>query len=70
MDVRLTLTRESVRITVHDGNPQPPHVRTSSPGDVSGGRGLRLVAAVSQQWGCAVSRHGKNVWCTLALSPG
>jgi len=66
--VRLTLTRASVHITVHDGDPRPPHVRNPSPGDASGGRGLRIVAAVSQQWGCALGRHGKNVWCSLALT--
>lgn len=66
--VRLTLTRASVYITVHDGDPQPPRMRNPPPGDITGGRGLRIVAAVSQQWGCAIGRHGKNVWCSLALA--
>ncbi len=69
LDVRLTLMRESLHISVHDGNPLPPRVRTPSPGDPSGGRGLRIVAAVSRQWGCALTPHGKNVWCSLRLSP-
>ncbi len=66
--VRLTLTRTAVHITVHDGDPRPPRMRNPSPGDITGGRGLRIVAAVSQQWGCALGRHGKNVWCSLALA--
>jgi anti-sigma regulatory factor (Ser/Thr protein kinase) len=70
LDVRLTLMRESVHISVHDGNPLPPRVRTPSPGDLSGGRGLRIVAAVSEHWGCTLTRHGKNVWCSLSLAAG
>ena len=70
LDVRLTLMRESVRISVHDGNPVPPSVRTPSPGGLTGGRGLRIVAAVSERWGCATTRRGKNVWCELSLGTG
>jgi anti-sigma regulatory factor (Ser/Thr protein kinase) len=68
LDVRLTLMRESLHISVHDGNPLPPRVRTPSPADPSGGRGLRIVAAVSGRWGCAPTPHGKNVWCSLSLA--
>jgi len=70
LDVRLTLMRESVRINVHDGNPLPPRVRTPSPSGLSGGRGLRIVAAVSDHWGYVLTRRGKNVWCELSLSTG
>jgi anti-sigma regulatory factor (Ser/Thr protein kinase) len=66
--VRLTLMRGAVHITVHDGNPQLPRVRNPAPGDLSGGRGLRLIAAISQQQGCARTCRGKNVWCSLRLA--
>ena len=66
--VRLTLTRTAVHNHRPRRRPRPPRMRNPSPGDISGGRGLRIVAAISQQWGCALGRHGKNVWCSLALT--
>ena len=56
-----------VRIAVEDGHPE---LRQPVPaGDLEhaeSGRGLRIVAAVSSDWGVSVSSAGKVVWFTLA----
>lgn len=41
-----------LRITVLDGSTQPPHPRTAQPTDTCG-RGLQVVAGLSDRWGSA-----------------
>lgn len=53
------------RISVSDGSASPPHLRSYGVGR-STGRGLRLVAVMSREWGvgpsAAVGDAGKEVW--------
>ena len=72
-DIALTLYSEGpqVRFEVRDGSTHPPvdfNVPPSSPN----GRGVRIVAAMSDDWGVErVPGDGKAVWFTLKLpEPG
>ncbi|MDQ1456645.1 MAG: hypothetical protein QOH28_2265, partial [Actinomycetota bacterium] len=55
-----------LRIDVADGDTQVPR-----PGldfgnlDRSGGRGLHIVNALSEQWGTTIHEHGKSVWAEV-----
>ncbi|MFB7652234.1 MULTISPECIES: ATP-binding protein [unclassified Streptomyces] len=65
---RCVLTDDRLRITVTDADATLPVPATACPDDVSG-RGLALVAELSEDWGargrdCGI---GKEVWCELAL---
>ncbi|MGW0844192.1 ATP-binding protein [Streptomyces sp. NPDC002787] len=62
VDLRVTYVGEELRIAVTDENPAPAKLRTASKYDTSG-RGLFLVAALSQEWG--VSDDGLTTWCTF-----
>ena len=55
-----------VRVSVEDGRPelrQPVPVGDAA--HAESGRGLRIVAAVSTDWGLALSPAGKVVWFTM-----
>jgi anti-sigma regulatory factor (Ser/Thr protein kinase) len=52
-----------LRIEVHDQDRAPPRIRERS--DASGGRGLRLVVAVTDGWGWTPTRSGKQVWTEI-----
>ncbi len=54
----------SVRIEVHDADPTLPTMRTPTPETVTG-RGLVLVDALTDRWGCAPDGAGKVVWFEL-----
>lgn len=49
-----------LRVEVHDSGPGVPRVAA---GRDEGGRGLFLVAALSDQWGVREREPGKAVWC-------
>jgi len=56
---------DGLRVSVTDGNPQPPIPRVPGHDDATG-RGIRLVDAISDRWG--VHPHpgeGKEVWFQL-----
>ncbi|WP_406469175.1 ATP-binding protein [Streptomyces hirsutus] len=65
-----------LRIGAWDANPEPPDTSAELNGNAidEGGRGLALVRACSDLWGCQpLSRfgnRGKYVWCELAGQPG
>ncbi|MFE5087545.1 ATP-binding protein [Streptomyces mirabilis] len=55
-----------VHVEVHDSGPGVPRVvEKGDDGDV-GGRGLLLVAALSDKWGVKKRELGKVVWCDFA----
>jgi|1185.fasta_scaffold230505_2 anti-sigma regulatory factor (Ser/Thr protein kinase) len=66
ISVRTVLDRNSLRVEVQDTASELPH-RVGSDEDRDGGRGLEIVDAFSQQWGCTVVRgaSGKSVWFTM-----
>ncbi|NGO07193.1 ATP-binding protein [Streptomyces sp. HC44] len=62
-------TGHDVRVTVADRSPAVPRFRTADAAEECG-RGLAIVAAVSDDWGVALpapGATGKSVWFTLAL---
>jgi anti-sigma regulatory factor (Ser/Thr protein kinase) len=75
--LRLSTDKVRVLIEVWDGNIQPPEPRELNDGLPSfgdeGGRGLFLVAMLSERWNWYLTQEpeGKVVWCELAAQePG
>jgi len=60
--VRLSRTGGGVRLEVDDASWQPARQR---PADMTGGRGLRVVAAYAAEWGQRGRPVGKTVWATV-----
>ncbi|WP_405540564.1 ATP-binding protein [Streptomyces sp. NBC_00075] len=61
-----------LRVDVRDAASGMPSVGSPTPkdGDESeGGRGLRIVAALADDWGVTPRVIGKSVWAELAVSP-
>jgi serine phosphatase RsbU (regulator of sigma subunit)/anti-sigma regulatory factor (Ser/Thr protein kinase) len=50
-----------------DGTP-PPHAAPAAPAE--DGRGLRLVAALAEEWGVTYRRDSRTVWARLPAGPG
>ena len=53
-----------LHIAVRDRSPRQPHIQPFDP-HAARGRGLQLVASLSQRWGCEHHRDGKTVWAEL-----
>ncbi|AUY54739.1 hypothetical protein EH183_37020 [Streptomyces sp. CB01881] len=69
--IRLRLIRNTSLICeVSDGSDTSPHLRRARTFD-EGGRGLMLVAQLTQGWGTRHTTNGKTIWCaqTLASTP-
>jgi PAS domain S-box-containing protein len=68
--IRLRLIRDrSLICEVSDGSDTTPHMRRAKPTD-EGGRGLLLVAQLSERWGTRHTPTGKTVWAEEpVLSP-
>ncbi|WP_371501221.1 SpoIIE family protein phosphatase [Kitasatospora sp. NBC_00374] len=65
--VVLRLIRDrSLICEVSDGSSTSPHLRHSRSTD-EGGRGLFLVAQLTERWGARYGRNGKTVWTELPL---
>ncbi|OON71392.1 ATP-binding protein [Streptomyces tsukubensis] len=62
--VEIELLLERLTVSVHDRDPRVPEIRNAEPFE-TGGRGLALVAAVSESWGVRPQGAGKVVWFTL-----
>ena len=61
IDVSWDVDASGVRVCVADASDEPPVVRAGGL-DEPGGRGLQIVAAVSDEWGVERDEHGKRVW--------
>jgi len=57
-----------LRVDVYDTSPAPP-VLVDAPADAETGRGLMLVAGLSEDWGYYRTPAGKAVYFTLAFEP-
>lgn len=57
-----------LRVDVHDSSGDIPVV-LDTPGEAEAGRGLMLVATLSDEWGFYRTPAGKAVYFTLALQP-
>ncbi|WP_149552796.1 SpoIIE family protein phosphatase [Streptomyces marokkonensis] len=65
--VRLRLIRDRALICeVSDASSTSPHLRRAHAYD-EGGRGLLLVAQLTQRWGSRQTGHGKTIWAEQAL---
>ncbi|MGV9563931.1 SpoIIE family protein phosphatase [Streptomyces sp. NPDC003480] len=65
--LRLRLVKDrTLTCEVHDGNPLAPRLRHAKTVD-EGGRGLFIVAQLSQNWGVRYSSDGKTVWAEQVL---
>jgi anti-sigma regulatory factor (Ser/Thr protein kinase) len=58
-----------IRVDVRDANRRQPVLRFPAQHEPSG-RGLRIVAAMSDDWGVIPSRGGKTVWFVLHAGEG
>jgi anti-sigma regulatory factor (Ser/Thr protein kinase) len=64
----ITCSSAQLRIDVHDTSRLLP-VLLEAPADAEAGRGLMLVASLSDQWGVYLTPAGKAVYFTLAFQP-
>jgi anti-sigma regulatory factor (Ser/Thr protein kinase) len=64
--VRISARRDAICIAVEDAAAALP-IQRSPAALVSSGRGLAMVAALSQQWGADLLDDGKVVWAELPL---
>jgi len=65
-EVEISYEAGVLRIGVSDLSPRGPIAKSHSERATTG-RGLHLVAAVSEDWGTEARPGGKTVWCTLRL---
>jgi anti-sigma regulatory factor (Ser/Thr protein kinase) len=68
--IQLRLIRDRALICeVSDGSSTSPHLRRAHAYD-EGGRGLLLVAQLTQRWGSRQTGSGKTIWAEQPLPPG
>jgi anti-sigma regulatory factor (Ser/Thr protein kinase) len=69
--IRLEITADAVRVEVSDRGQGTPVLQSPTPDETSG-RGLRIVAALADDWGASsVAPHGSMVWFCMNLhAPG
>ncbi|MER5753499.1 ATP-binding protein [Streptomyces sp. NPDC002088] len=69
VSLRLLWDRRRMPICeVTDGGHTSPHLRRADLDD-EGGRGLFLVAQLTDRWGTRSSRHGEAIWTEIPLGP-
>jgi anti-sigma regulatory factor (Ser/Thr protein kinase) len=61
----ISTSEDRVRVAVRDGSPAAPNLRQPAALEPRG-RGLRLVAGLSSNWGAELDGSGKVVWAELA----
>ncbi|TDC23020.1 PAS domain-containing protein [Streptomyces sp. 8K308] len=69
IQLRLLRGETSLIIEVSDGSGTAPHLRRARTYD-EGGRGLLLVAQLTQQWGTRQTASGKTIWAEQQLPGG
>ncbi|TDC63453.1 ATP-binding SpoIIE family protein phosphatase, partial [Streptomyces hainanensis] len=69
IQLRLLRGETSLIIEVSDGSSTAPHLRRARTYD-EGGRGLLLVAQLTQQWGTRQTASGKTIWAEQQLPGG
>ncbi|MEV8322925.1 ATP-binding protein [Kitasatospora sp. NPDC056731] len=70
IEIRFALTRDRLRLEVHDAGTGRPSLRPPTTTDEHG-RGLFLVNELSERWGCCprAGGIGKFAWALIAPSP-
>ncbi len=71
-DVRMELTGESLRVEVTDSGGGIPEIQPLPPASSPHGRGLFIVARLSDEWGIIPAAGGaqKGVWFRVAVRGG
>ena len=70
LDVTWEVAPDAVTVRVRDDSSDQPQVRTPGP-EVTRGRGLAIVAALSREWGVRpATPSGKQVWATVPIRAG
>ena len=64
IDVTLAITDDALLVRVFDCDPRPPVHRPVTL-ESTDGRGVALVAMVSEQWGAISHDEGKTVWSLI-----
>lgn len=62
--VELCVLLDQLTVSVHDEDPRQPRLRAAGSWETCG-RGLALIAALSESWGVRPDGSGKVVWFTL-----
>ncbi|WP_327227629.1 ATP-binding protein [Streptomyces platensis] len=62
--VELCVLLDQLTVSVHDEDPRLPRIRVAESWETCG-RGLALIAALSESWGVRPDGGGKVVWFTL-----
>lgn len=65
VSITVACKSDVVELSVTDDGPGMPVLQTTKPTDEHG-RGLQIIAGVSQDWGVRSFGPGKTVWATLA----
>jgi anti-sigma regulatory factor (Ser/Thr protein kinase) len=65
VDVDVSWSEAGVLVSVCDARPTLPQPRDSTQPTAESGRGMFLVEAVSQSWGCELTGGGKRVWALV-----
>jgi anti-sigma regulatory factor (Ser/Thr protein kinase) len=60
--VMVEVSADRLRVDVRDGSRAMPVVSSANSDTSIGGRGLWLVAAFADRWGCEPVESGKTVW--------
>ena len=60
------MTGDVLHIAVSDCSGRAPHIQPHDP-HAARGRGLQLVATLSERWGCDHHGDGKTVWAELQV---
>jgi ribosomal protein S18 acetylase RimI-like enzyme/anti-sigma regulatory factor (Ser/Thr protein kinase) len=66
IQLELSVADGFVRVAVHDAGSGTVSLREAGADPTAQGRGLSLVAAVSERWGVQPTAIGKTVWCDIA----
>lgn len=69
LDVSWDIDDSGVTLRVYDPSEEAPMPRQAS-ADEASGRGLTIVAAVSDEWGYHRCRSGKEVWARVPVRVG
>jgi len=66
LEIEMGDTRSWLRLAVTDGSSAPPLARLAD-GSAESGRGLAILAALSDRWGIEPFADGKTVWIEIDL---
>ncbi len=64
IELEASQVSRGIRVSVTDGNTNPPVMKNYGPGSPTG-RGLHIVEAMADRWGFDPSETGKTVWFEL-----